>query len=99
MNPTTRLNEQARLVRDALTAGNLGEARNVFRYIFEDADSPDGIRPDLIARLAVSQMRRRGLKVARDTFIRGAESAFTAKDNLDWEIWAALHIALFADRR
>nr|DAV97423.1 MAG TPA: hypothetical protein [Caudoviricetes sp.] len=96
---TTWLHEQALLVRSALLAGNLEEARNVFRYIFEDADSPDGIRPDLIARLAVSQMRRRGLKVARDTFTRRAESVFTANDSLDWEIWAALHAALFQDRR
>ena len=99
MNRITWLNEQAGFARDALTAGNLGEARNVFRYIFEDADSPDGIRPDLIARLAVSQMRRRGLKAARDTFTRRAESVFTANDSLDWEIWVALHAALFQDRR
>lgn len=98
MNRITWLNEQAGLVRDALTAGNLGEARNVFRYIFEDADSPDGIRPDLIARLAVFQMRRRGLKAARDAFTRRAESVFTANDSLDWEIWAALHAALYAER-
>ena len=99
MNLTTWLNEQARFVRDALAAGHLGEARNVFRYIFEDADSPDGIRPDLIARIALSQMSRKDLKVARDTFIRRAESVFIAKDSLDWEIWAALHVALFADRK
>lgn len=99
MNRITWLNEQVGFARDAPTAGNLGEARSVFRYIFEDADAPDGIRPDLIARLAVFQMRRRGLKVARDTFTRRAESVFTAKDSLDWEIWAALHAALFRDRR
>lgn len=99
MNRITWLKEQAGFVRDALAAGNLGEARNVFRYIFEDADVPDGPRPDLIARLAVSQMRRKGLKTARDTFTRQAESVFTANDSLDWEIWAALHAALFADRK
>lgn len=99
MNRITWLNEQAGFVRAALTAGHLGEARNVFRYIFEDADSPDGIRPDLIARLAVSQMRRRGLKAARDAFTRRAESVFTANDSLDWEIRAALHAVLFRDRK
>lgn len=98
MNRITWLNEQAGFVRDALTAGNLGETRNVFRYIFEDADAPDGIRPDLIARPAVSQMRRRGLKVARDAFTRRAESVFAADDSLDWEIRAALHAALYAER-
>ena len=98
MNLATWLNEQARPVRVALMNGDLGEARNVFRYIFEDADAPDGIRPDLIARLAVFQMRRKGLKTARDTFTRRAESVFTANDSLDWEIWAALHAALYRER-
>lgn len=99
MNLTTWLNEQARFVRDALAAGNLGEARNVFRYIFEDGDAPEGIRPDMIARLALSQMNRRDLKAARDTFIRRAERVFVTKDDLDAEIRAALHAALFADRK
>lgn len=34
MNLTTWLNEQARLVRGALLAGNLGEARNALRFVF-----------------------------------------------------------------
>lgn len=97
MNQITWLKEQAGFVRGALMNGNIGEARNVFRYVFEDADAPDGIRPDLIARLAVSQMRRRGLKAARDAFTRQAESVFTANDDLDAEIWAALHAALYRD--
>ena len=45
MNPTTWPNEQARLVRGALLAGNLGEARNALRFVFEDGDAPDGVRP------------------------------------------------------
>lgn len=99
MNLTTWLNEQARLVRGALVAENLAGARNALRFTFEDGDAPDGVRPDLIARLALFQMSRKDLKVARDTFIRRAESVFIAKDSLDWEIWAALHVALFADRK
>lgn len=35
MNQITWLKEQAGFVRDALMNGNIGEARNVFRYIFE----------------------------------------------------------------
>ena len=68
MNLTTWLNEQSLLVRNALLAGNLGEARNALRFVFEDEENdntiPDGIRPDMIIRLALFPMsrevRRRG---------------------------------------
>ena len=99
MNLTTWLNEQARLVRDALAAGNLGEARNVFRYIFEDADAPEGIRPDMIIRLALFSMSRRDLKAARDAFTRRAEHIFADGDDLDAEIRADMYTALFRDRK
>lgn len=99
MNLTTWLNEQARFVRDALAAGNLGEARNVFRYIFEDWDAPDGIRPAMIIRLALSLMSRRDLKAARDAFTHGAEHLFAGGDDLDAEIRADLYSALFQDHR
>ena len=99
MDLTTWLSEQARFVRDALAAGHLGEARNVFRYIFEDADEPDGVRPDMIVRLALSQMNRRDLKVARKAFIRRAEHIFADGDDLDAEIRAAMYTALFQDRK
>lgn len=99
MNPTTWLNEQARFVRDALAAGNLGEARNDLRYIFEDWDAPDGIRPAMIIRLALSSMSRRDLKAARDAFTRRAEHFFADGDDLDAEIRADMYSALFQDRK
>lgn len=99
MNLTTWLNEQARFVRDALAAGHLGEARNVFRYIFEDADAPDGIRPAMIIRLALTSMSRKDLKTAQKAFIRGAEHLFADGDNLDAEIRADMYAALFRDRK
>lgn len=97
MNQTTWLNEQSRFVRDALTAGNLGEARNALRYIFEDWDAPEGIRPAMIIRLAVFPMSRRALKTARDAFTRRAEHLFADGDDLDAEIRADLYAALFHD--
>lgn len=99
MNLTTWLNEQARFVRDALTAGNLGEARNDLRYIFEDWDAPEGIRPAMVIRLALFSMSRRDLKAARKAFVRGAEHLFADGDDLDAEIRADLYAALFQDRR
>ena len=38
MNLNTWLNEQARTVRVALMNGDLAEARNALRFIFEDGD-------------------------------------------------------------
>ena len=99
MNLTTWLNEQARFVRDTLTAGNLGEARNALRFIFEDRDAPDGIRPAMIIRLALYSMSRRDLKAARDAFTRGAEHLFAGGDDLDAEIRADMYSALFRDRK
>lgn len=99
MNLTTWLDEQARFVRDALTAGNLGEARNALRFTFEDGDAPDGVRPAMIIRLALTSMNRRDLKVARDAFTRGAEHLFANGDNLDAEIRLNMYAALFQDRR
>ena len=99
MNLTTWLNEQARFVRDALAAGNLGEARNVFRYIFEDWDAPEGVRPAMIIRLALSQMNRKDLKAARKAFTRRAEYLFADGDDLDAEIRADMYAALFQDRK
>lgn len=99
MNLTTWLNEQARFVRDALTAGNLGEARNALRYIFEDWDAPEGVRPAMIIRLALFPMNRRDLKAARNTFTRGAEHLFADGDDLDAEIRADMYAALFQDRK
>ena len=99
MNLTTWLNEQARFVRDALAAGHLGEARNALRFIFEDWDAPDGIRPAMIIRLALSSMSRMDLKAARDAFTRGAEHLFADGDDLDAEIRADMYAALFRDRK
>ena len=87
MNLTTWLNEQARFVRNAL------------RFIFEDWDAPDGIRPAMIIRLALSSMSRRDLKAARDAFTRGAEHLFADGDDLDAEIRADMYSALFRDRK
>ena len=90
MNRTTWLNEQARLVRGALLAGNLGEARNALRFTFEDEENdntiPDGIRPAMIIRLALFPMSRENLDKARETFRTQAEETFTADDDLDAEI-------------
>lgn len=86
MNRTTWLNEQSLLVRNALLAGNLGEARNALRFIFEDWDAPDGIRPAMIIRLALFPMSRENLDKARETFRTQAEETFTADDDLDAEI-------------
>lgn len=97
MNQTTWLNEQARLVRDALTAGNLDEARNALRFTFEDGDAPDGIRPDLIIRLALFPLTDEEVCTARDVFIRRAGVTF-ADDSLDQEIRAALFSALYRGR-
>lgn len=99
MNLTTWLNEQARFVRDALAAGNLGEARNDLRYIFEDWDAPEGIRPAMVIRLALFSMSRGDLKAARKAFVRGVEHFFADGDDLDAEIRADLYTALFQDRR
>ena len=90
MNLTTWLNEQSLLVRNALLAGNLGEARNALRFTFEDEENdntiPDGIRPAMIIRLALFPMSRENLDKARETFRTQAEETFTADDDLDAEI-------------
>lgn len=99
MNLTTWLNEQARFVRDALAAGHLGEARNALRFIFEDAVAPDGIRPAMIIRLALTLMNRRDLKAARNAFTRRAEHIFADGDDLDAKIRADMYAALFQDRK
>ena len=97
MNMTTWLNEQARLVRVALMNGDLAAARNALRFAFEDGDAPDGIRPDIIIRLALSSMSRKDLKAARKAFTRRAEYLFADGDDLDAEIRADLYAALFQD--
>lgn len=90
MNRTTWLNEQSLLVRNALLAGNLGEARNALRFTFEDEENdntiPDGIRPAMIIRLALFPVSRENLDKARETFRTQAEETFTADDDLDAEI-------------
>lgn len=97
MNLTTWLNEQARLVRGALLAGNLGEARNALRFVFEDGDAPDGIRPDMIIQLALFPLADEELDAVRDVFIRRAGVTFG--DNApDEEIRAALFSALYRER-
>lgn len=89
MNLTTWLNEQARLVRGALLAGNLGEARNALRFVFEDEENdntiPDGIRPDMIIRLAAFPMSRDELDKVWETFREQARDTFLG-DELDHEI-------------
>lgn len=99
MNLTTWLNEQALLVRNALLAGNLGEARNALRFVFEDGDAPDGVRPAMIIRLAVFPLDDTTIGFVRDAFARQAESTFTANDDLDGEIRADMYAALFQDRK
>lgn len=87
MNMTTWLHEQALLVRSALLAGNLNEARNALRFTFEDGDSTNGlVRPVQIIRLALFPMSRENLDKARETFRTQAEETFTADDDLDAEI-------------
>lgn len=96
MNLATWLNEQARLVRDALTAGHLGEARDALRFIFEDGGAPEGIRPDLIIRLALFPLADEEIDAVRDVFIRRAGVTFG--DNApDEEIRAALFSALYRE--
>ena len=99
MNQTTWLNEQARLVRDALEAGNLNEARTALRFIFEDGDAPENLRPAMIIRLALFPMTRSSIDLAQDLFTYQADEIFTAKDDLDAEIRVNLYAALFQDRR
>lgn len=95
MNLTTWLNEQARTVRVALTNGDLPATRNALRFIFEDRDeddsaASDGIRPDMIIRLALFPLTDEEVCTARDEFIRRAGMTF-AGDSLDREIRAALY--------
>jgi len=89
MNLTTWLNEQSLLVRNALLAGNLGEARNALRFTFEDEENdntiPDGIRPDMIIRLALFPMSREELDKVWETFRAQARDTFLG-DELDHEI-------------
>lgn len=99
MNMTTWLDEQARLVRDALEAGNLNEARTALRFIFEDGDAPENLRPAMIIRLALFPVTGSSLDLAQDLFTYQADEIFTAKDDLDAEIRVALYAALFQDRR
>lgn len=99
MNLTTWLNEQARLVRIALVAGNLDEARTALRFTFEDDNTDRRIRPALIIRLVRFPMSRENLDKARDTFRAQAEETFTANDDLDDEIRADMYAALFQDRK
>lgn len=94
MNLTTWLNEQARLVRGALLAGNLGEARNVLRFVFEDDSTDKRIRPVQIIRLAAFPMSRENLDKARETFRSQADGVFTANDDLDGEIRMYMYTVL-----
>lgn len=104
MNLTTRLNEQARLVRGALVAGNLEEARTALRFIFEDRGEDDNsykeIRPAQIIGLALFPLDDAGIGAVRDTFIRQADRVFPGRtDALDAEIRSALFAALYRDRK
>lgn len=99
MNLTTWLNEQARLVRGALVAENLAEARNALRFIFEDGGAPENLRPAMIIRLALFPLDDTTVGFIRDAFTRRAESTFTAGDDLDVEIRVDMYTALFQDRR
>lgn len=99
MNLTTWLNEQARSVRVALTNGDLPATRNALRFIFEDGDAPENLRPAMIIRLALFPMTGSSLDLARDLFTYRADEVFTAGDDLDAEIRVALYAALFQDRR
>ena len=86
MNTTTWLNEQARLVRGALLTGHLNEARNALRFVFEDEDAPEGIRPNMIIRAAVYPMSQGELDRVWNILRCRAEGIFTAGDDLDAEI-------------
>lgn len=99
MNLTTWLNEQARLVRGALVAENLAGARNALRFIFEDGDAPDGVRPAMIIRLSLFQLDDTTIGFVRDAFARQAESTFTVGDDLDVEIRLNMYAVLFQDRK
>lgn len=85
MNLTTWLNEQARLVRGALLAGNLGEARNALRFVFEDDSMDKRIRPAQIIRLALFPMSWEELDKVWETFRAQARDTFLG-DELDHEI-------------
>ena len=94
MNLTTWLNEQARLVRGALLAGNLGEARNALRFVFEDDSMDKRIRPVQIIRLAPFPMSRENLDAVWNTFRSQADGVFTANDDLDGEIRMYMYTVL-----
>lgn len=96
MNLTTWLNEQARLVRVALMNGDLAAARNALQFTFEDGDAPDGIRPDIIIRLALFPLADEEIDAVRDEFIKRSAGTF-ADDALDQEIRAALFSALYRE--
>ena len=101
MNLTTWLNEQARLVRVALMNGDLAAARNALRFTFEDGDAPDGIRPDIIIRLALFPLADDEIAGVRSTFIRQSDRVFVHEERtyrLDREIRASLYGALYAER-
>lgn len=99
MNMTTWLNEQSLLVRNALLAGNLGEARNALRFTFEDDSVDKRIRPAMIIRLALFPMTGSSIDLAQDLFTYQADEIFTAGDDLDAEIRVDMYAALFQDRR
>lgn len=99
MNLTTWLNEQARLVRGALVAENLAGARNALRFIFEDGDAPDGVRPAMIIRLALFPLDDTTIGFVRDAFARQAESTFSVGDDLDVEIRLNMYAVLIQDRK
>jgi len=94
MNQTIWLNEQARLVRGALLAGNLGEARNALRFVFEDGDAPEGIRPAMIIRAALYSMSQGELDRVWNILRCRAEGVFTTGDDLDAEIRTDLAITV-----
>lgn len=94
MNLTTWLNEQSLLVRGALLAGNLGEARNALRFVFEDDSMDKRIRPVQIIRLAVFPMSRENLDAVWNTFRSQADGVFTANDDLDGEIRMYMYTVL-----
>lgn len=99
MNRTTWLHEQARTVRVALMNGNLDEARTALRFIFEDGDAPENLRPAMIIRLALFPMTRSSIDLAQDLFTYQADEIFTAHDDLDAEIRVDMYAALFQDRK
>ena len=94
MNLATYLNEQSLLVRNALLAGHLNEARNVLRFTFENGGGPKGIRPAMIIRRALFSLGDIETSTVRKTFFRQAEDVFTAGDDLDAEIRTYLYAAL-----